>query len=92
MDRALFDPKKNLYIHKRCSQFFENNQIITASRIKPSTHEMTKNERFNMTGVGKIVSIFLPVEVTVKSEYIHDRKTKFSLFELNMSPMHIIAK
>lgn len=46
---------------------------------------MTMNERFIITGLGKIV------EITVKSKDIHNKKTKYSLFELNMSPVHIIT-
>ena len=38
-------------MHKKCSYFFENNQIITASCIMTLTPEITMNERFDMIGL-----------------------------------------
>ena len=38
-------------MHKNAPIFFENNQIITASRITTLTPEITMNERFDMTGL-----------------------------------------
>ena len=40
--------KKNVCIKKTCFSFFEDSQIITASRIITLTYEMTMNEKFIM--------------------------------------------
>lgn len=42
------DHKKNVYLQKHASSFFENAQIITTSCIITSPHEMTMNKRFNI--------------------------------------------
>ena len=52
MNGILFGYNKSVYIvHKTLMLLFFENNHITASRIKISTHEMTMNKRFNMTSL-----------------------------------------
>ena len=44
----VFDHKKNVYVHRICLEFFDNNYIVTASSITTLAHDMTMNENFSM--------------------------------------------
>ena len=62
-----------LIFTKNLELLFENNQIITASRIMILTHEMIMNEKFNMIGLTYIFFLTsLRTSVCVVKQYSLD--------------------